>query len=334
MSQQRRAVGLLAGGAVTFALLAAPVTAIAQDPSAAPASAAPASAAPASAAPAATVSEACQAASLEGSLKNPGRLTLSTDNPAFPPWWGGDPATQYPNEPEGGSGWEVSDPYSGEGFEGAVAYATAAALGFTPDQIDWVPNPEFTLAFQPGPKAFDWHQAQVSIQPERAENVDFSAPYFDSNQSLIAMTGNPIAAATSIAELKDFTLGAAVGTTSLQLIEEAVVPNTEPQVFNDNAAAIQALQNGQIDGLVVDLGTAFFIRDAQLEDYDTPDPESTIVGQFPPSVQVDQVGMVLEKDSPLTACVSEAVEAIRASGELQAVYDQWIATGQDIAALQ
>lgn len=38
-------------------------------------------------------------------VRNPGRLTLSTDIPAFPPWWGGDPAVQYPNEPESGSGW-------------------------------------------------------------------------------------------------------------------------------------------------------------------------------------------------------------------------------------
>src|SRR5687767_5413213 len=95
MSRQHRAVGLLAGGAVTIALLAAPATAIAQD----------ASAAPASVAPAAGVSEACQAASLEGSLKNPGRLTLSTDNPAYPPWWEGSPQEQWPNEPEAGSGW-------------------------------------------------------------------------------------------------------------------------------------------------------------------------------------------------------------------------------------
>ena len=202
----------------------------------------------------ASVSEACQAANLDDVLKNPGRLTLSTDNPAYGPWWWGDPDIQYPNEPEGGCGWEVSDPYSGEGYEAATAYAVAAALGFTPDEIDWVPNAVFELAFQPGPKAFDWHMAQIAIRPERAEAVDFSDPYFDANQSLIAMTGTPITEATTIAELEGLrTLGAAVATTSLQLIEDVIQPERRAQVFNDNADALQPLQNGTIDGLVVDL---------------------------------------------------------------------------------
>jgi polar amino acid transport system substrate-binding protein len=301
---------------MTVALLAGPTTALAQDASNAPESAAPAS-----------VSDACQAANLEG-LKNAGRLTLSTDNPAFPPWWGGDPST----DPD--SGWEVSYPPSGQGYEGAVAYAVAAALGFAPDQVDWIQNAVFENAFQPGPKPFDFHMAQISIKPERAEAVDFSAPYFDSNQAIITMTGNPITEVTTVEGLKDFDLGAAVATTSLQLIEDVVAPNTEPQVFNDNAAAIQALQNGQIDGLVVDLYSAFYIRDAQLEDYGTPEPEATIVGQFSSDLQVDQMGIVLEKDSPLTACVSEAVEAIRSSGEIQAIYDTWIASGQDIITFE
>ena len=216
MSHRRRAVGLLAGGAMSVALLAPSATVVAQD----------ASTVPASAAPAVTVSEACQAAALDGVLKNPGRLTLSTDNPAFPPWWTGDPREQYPLEPEGGDGWEYSDdyptgdPFSQQGYESAVAWATAAALGFAPEQVDWIPNAVFEVAFQPGPKPFDWHMAQVAINPERAESVDFSDSYFDANQSLIALADNDIASATSIADLKDHALGAAVATTSFQFIED------------------------------------------------------------------------------------------------------------------
>ena len=48
-------------------------------------------------------------------LINAGQLTIGTDNPAYPPWFGGSP----------GHGWKVSDPYSGEGYESAVAYALA-----------------------------------------------------------------------------------------------------------------------------------------------------------------------------------------------------------------
>jgi len=318
MSDHRRRVTVLATGAVSLALLASPLATVAQDEEAM-----------------ASVSEACQAANLDDMLKNPGRLTLSTDIPAYGPWWGGDPDTQYEFEPEGGSGWEVSDPYSGEGYESATAYAVAAALGFGPDQIDWVQNTVFELAFAPGEKLFDWHMAQISIRPKRAENVTFTEPYFDANQSVLAMTANDaIMGSTTVEELKDLTLGAAVGTTSLQLIEEFIQPNTDPQVFNDNAAARQALEGGLVDGLVVDLNTAFYMRDAQMEDWDTPEPEGTIVGQFSVSAQADQMGMVMEKDSPLVACVNEALAAVKDSGQLQEIFDREIASAQDILTFE
>jgi polar amino acid transport system substrate-binding protein len=267
------------------------------------------------------VSEECQAQNIDDLLKNPGRLTLSTDNPAFGPWWGGDPSV----DPD--SGWEFSYPPSGEGLEGGVAYAVAHALGFTDDQIDWLQNTEFTLAFQPGPKPFDFHMAQISVRPERAENVDFSEPYFDANQSLVGVAGTDIVNATSIEDLKGYNLGAAVGTTSLQFIEEQIQPDNEPSVFNDNAALVQALQNRQIDGLVVDLGSAFTVVAVQVEG-------GTIVGQFPTTGQEDRVAMVLDKDSALTACVNEALQVVKDSGELQAIYDRTITTGQDVPVLE
>jgi polar amino acid transport system substrate-binding protein len=263
--------------------------------------------------------------------KNPGRLTLSTDNPAFPPWWGGDPATQYPNEPAGGDDWEVSDPYSGEGYEGATAYAIANAMGFTPDLVDWVPNAVFAQAFAPGPKQFDFHMAQISIRPKRAQNVDFSDPYFSANQAVLALaSNNAIAAVQSIADLKNFKLGAAAATTSFDLIDTVIQPTVEPAVYPDNAGALTALKNGQIDGIVVDLSTAFYMRDAQLGG----DPEGKVIGQFSTDLQADEVGAVLEKDSPLTACVNQALQAIKDNGTLDAIYDQWIVTGQEIPFLQ
>jgi polar amino acid transport system substrate-binding protein len=272
------------------------------------------------------------------SLKNPGRLTLSTDIPAFPPWWGGDAATQYPNEPTGGSAWSSADfsaePYSMEGFEGATAYAIANAMGFGPDKVDWIANAVFEQAFAPGPKPFDFHMAQISIRPERAEAVDFSAPYFDSNQAVLALTPNAITGAKSIADLKAYKLGAAANTTSFELIDKAIKPTPEAQVFPDNDTALTALKNGQIDGLIVDLSTAFYMRDAELENFDTPDPEGTIVGQFGPVVQVDQVGAVLEKGSALTPCVNAAITKIKADGTLQGLLDKWINTGQEIPFLQ
>jgi polar amino acid transport system substrate-binding protein len=315
MAEMRRRWGLGLTAALPMAVLvAASPAAVAQSPSPLP-----------------TLSAECAKDALR--LKNQEglrRLTLSTDNPSFPPWWGGDAKIQYPNEPEGGSGFRGSDPYSGEGYEAATAYAVAAALGFGPDEVDWIPNSLFELAFQPGLKPFDWHMAQIAITPERAEAVDFSDPYFDSNQSLLAMTGTPITEVTTVEGLRDFKLGAAVATTAFTFIEDVIQPNTEISVLSDNAAALQALRNGQIDGLVVDLSTAFYMRDAQLEDWDTPEPEGTVVGQFGGSAPTDRMGMVLEKGSPLTRCVNEALAIVKASGQLQEIHDTWISTGQDV----
>ncbi len=148
------------------------------------------------------------------------------------------------------------------------------------------------------------------------------------------MPTNPILATTTIAGLKPFKLGAAVGTTSFALIEDVIQPDSEAQVFNDNAAALQALQNGQIDGLVVDVQTALFMRDAQLENFDTSFPEGTIVGQFDELAQENQMGIVLDKGSALTACVNEALAVIKSDGTLQSIYDQWIKVGQDIQTFQ
>ncbi|HUR16747.1 MAG TPA: transporter substrate-binding domain-containing protein, partial [Candidatus Limnocylindrales bacterium] len=231
------------GGATTrpssapsTAASSAPTNAVSNAPTEAPATATPVAATPTA------VADAC--ADVDALLKNSGRLTLSTDIPAFGPWWGGDAATQYDNEPEGGSPWTETDfsaePYSGEGFEGALAYAVAEAMGFEADQVDWLANPDFALAFAPGEKEFDFHMAQISASADRAEAVTFSDPYFDSNQAVLALTTNDISAATSIEELKAFRLGAAANTTSFTFLEDSIAPDVEPQVFTDNAGTLQA----------------------------------------------------------------------------------------------
>ena len=269
--------------------------------------------------------DACAMTSLV--LKNPPRLTLSTDNPAYPPWWGGDPKTQYPNQPSGGIKWKISNPYSMMGYEGATAYAIAATLGFTPDQVDWRQNTVFAQAFAPGEKPFDFHMAQISITPDRAQAVDFSDPYFDSVQSIVALKDDPISSATSIADLKQYKLGAAADTTSYDLIQNAIQPTTAAAIYPDNDTAVTALQNGQIDGLVADLGSAIYMRDVQLTG-------ALIVGQFASTVQIDHVGAVLDKDSPLTPCVDWAIQTLKANGTLQQFFDQWLNSGQEIPLLQ
>lgn len=310
MTDQRRRVGALAAGAVSVALLANPLATLAQDEESM-----------------AGVSEACQAANLGDVLQSEGMLTISTDNPAFFPWWAG-------AVPEG-SEWADFGGYppSGEGFEGAIAYAIADALGFSADQVQWIAQPTFGLAFAPGEKDFDFHLGQVSYREERAEAVDFSDSYFDVQQAVVAMADNPITEVTTLEELKDFQLGAPVGTTSLLVLEDFVQPNVAIKVYDDIAAGKVALENGQIDGLVVDTPTGFYIRDAELEDFDTPEPEGAVIGEIVTPTD-EYFGIVLDKDSPLTACVNEALALIKESGQYQEIYDTWIRDANDAPQLQ
>jgi polar amino acid transport system substrate-binding protein len=242
-------------------------------------------------------------------LASAGKLTIGTDNPAFPPWFdGGAPK---------GSKWEINDPSKGQGFEGAVAYAVAEKMGFAKNEVEWVVVP-FDQSFKPGPKNFDFDINQISIKPERAKNVDFSEPYYDVNQALVALKGSSLANAKTIADVKDAKLGAQIGTTSLTYINEEIQPSKEPSVYNTNNDVISALKAKQIDGIVVDLPTAFYVTAVQV-------PSGTIVGQFPDAGEQEQFGLVLAKDSSLTACVDKAVTALRDDGTLDQIQQEWLA---------
>jgi len=226
-----------------------------------------------------------------------GVLTVATDNPAYPPYF------------------EDNDPTNGEGFESAVAYAIGDQLGYPKAKVKWTTE-SFNSSFAPGPKDFDFDVNQISISPVREKAVDFSAPYYTANQAVVALKSSDAASAKSLEELQDAKLGVQVGTTSLEAAEAEIEPNERPQVFNSSNDVVQALKNEQIDAVVVDLPTALYLTAVQV-------PEATVVGQFG-APGGDQWGALLEKDSPLTACVSEAIEALESSGELQKITDRWM----------
>jgi len=227
-----------------------------------------------------------------------GKLTIATGQPAY-----------YP--------WIIDDkPETGNGFEGAVAYAVAKQLGFDAADVVWV-RTTFDSAVTPGAKNFDFNLQQFSITADRQKAVDFSSPYYTAPQAIVSFKGSKIDGKTSIADLKGAKLGAAVGTTSLDAISNQI--GATPQVFNDNAAGVSALKNKQIDGLVVDLPTAFYLSGVEV-------PNGLIVGQLPSTGAGDQFGLLLSKGSKLTSCVSKAVDAITADGTLAKITDKWLAT--------
>jgi polar amino acid transport system substrate-binding protein len=235
-----------------------------------------------------------------------GMLTIATGEPAY-----------YP--------WVIDDaPESGEGFEAAVAYAVATQLGFSKDEVTWV-RTTFDGAVTPGDKNFDFNLQQFSITPDRAKVVDFSPAYYTAPQAIVSYKGSKIEGKTSLADLKSAKLGAAVGTTSLDAISNQI--GSKPEVFNDNAAGVSALKNGQIDGLVVDLPTAFYLSGVEVTD-------GLIVGQLPSTGTGDQFGLLLSKGSQLTTCVSGALDAIAADGTLASITDTWLATSAGAPVLK
>jgi polar amino acid transport system substrate-binding protein len=237
-----------------------------------------------------------------------GQLTIGTDNPAYPPWFAGGSK----------SSWKINDPSTGKGYESAVAYAIAKRLGYSKAQVKWTYVP-FNKAFAPGAKAFDFDINQISITPARAKVVSFSSSYYDVNQALVVNKGTKIASARSIKGLGSFKLGAQLGTTSYTYIKNRIKPSQQPAVFNSNAAAVIALKNKQIDGLMVDLPTAFYVTAVQV-------PNSKILGQFENKGGVtDRFGVVLAKGNPLTGCVNKALSSLRTSGTLKRLQQLWLA---------
>lgn len=242
-----------------------------------------------------TTATSCQKADL--ATVTPGTLTVATDSPAFPPYVVDD------------------DPTNGKGFESAVAYAIADQLGFTKDEVKWIRVP-FNSTFAPGPKKYDFDLNQVSINAKREKAADFSSPYYTTPQGVLVAGDSSLVGATTVAELKDAQIGVQVGTTSLDAVNAVIAPSKQVRVFNSSNDVVRALKNGQVDAIVTDLPTTIYLRDAVVEG-------SKLVGQFA-APGGDDWGAALEKDSPLTECVSGAIDTLRDSGELSAITEQWI----------
>jgi polar amino acid transport system substrate-binding protein len=247
----------------------------------------------------------CQKADLE--TVEPGMLTIGTDKPAFPPYF------------------EDDDPANGKGFESAVAYAIARELGFEESEVKWTVVP-FNASYRPGPKDFDFDVNQISITPQRARRVDFSEPYFTAPQAVIATKDSPAAGASSLADLKDVSIGVQIGTTSLDAVNASIQPSEQPKVFDDSNAVVTAIKQDQVDSVVVDLPTALFLTAVEL-------PNAGVVGQFD-APGGDEWGALLEKDSPLTPCVNEAIATLKESGELEEITQHWMSESADAPVLQ
>ena len=243
------------------------------------------------------------AACAKGALatQTAGTLTIGTDDPAYDPWF------------------QDNKPANGKGFESAVAYAVADRLGYPKAKVSWAKVP-FNNAVTPGVKKFDFDINQVSISDERKKAVDFSSGYYDVRQAVVTLANSTYAKITDAAGLKGARIGAQVGTTGLTVATDVVKPSTHPSVYETTDLAVAALKNRQVDAIIVDLPTAFYVTSEQI-------PGAKVVGQFPAGAatgSTEQFGLVLTKGSALTSCVSQAVDSLRADGTLAAIAKQWL----------
>ena len=237
-----------------------------------------------------------------------GQLTIATDSPAYSPWFVND------------------DPTNGKGYESAVAYAVADELGFQSGDVEWVTVP-FNASYQPGPKDFDFDINQISITPARAERVTFSRGYYSAAQAVVTAADSPFADATSLADLSDARFGVQVGTTSLDAVTNAIAPTQQPMVYDDGNLATKALENGQVDAIVVDLPTAFYITAAVLDD-------AVIAGQFQPMEgETEQFGLLLEKGNELVTCLNQALDSLEEDGTLARLEKRWLSQVTDVPEL-
>jgi polar amino acid transport system substrate-binding protein len=244
-------------------------------------------------------------------LVTPGKLTIGTSNPAYPPYFEGGAAKA--------SEWKLNDPHTGKGFESAVAYEVAKRLGFSKNEVDWVPSP-FDQSFAPGPKNWDFNIQQISYNAKRAQAVEFSDSYYDESEALVAVKGTPITHATSISDLKPYRLATETGTTSYDIITNLIKPTKEPGAYNSLSDAVAAINAHQVDGLVVDYPTALYIADPYVQEV----KNSVVVGQFPPTAQSEHFGMTFVKGNPLVACVNRALASMKADHTLQSITTEWL----------
>lgn len=236
--------------------------------------------------------------------KTEGVLTAATGEPVFPPWMG-----------VGDDNFDV--PESQTGFESALVYEIAAELGLSADQVQWV-RTGFDEAIAPGEKDYDFNIQQYSITAERDEVVDFSDGYYSVEQAIIGSADSPAASAGSIGELKGLRLGAAIGSTSLDYIDSVIEPDSDAQVYDDNAAAKAAFDAGQVDGIVFDLPTAYYITAVEITD-------ASIIGVLPRvGDEPERLGMLFEDGSPLVSCINEALATLHSNGTIEALEDEWL----------
>ncbi len=220
-------------------------------------------------------------------LFQPGKLTVATGEPVYPPWMMDD------------------NPGGGEGFENGIVYALAEELGFAREDVVWV-RQTFDQGIAPGKKQYDFNIQQYSITEERRNFVDFSIDYYMPEKAVVALPESDISMARSFEDLEKVRWGATIGTTDMDYIENTIGVE-DIAVYNDQISTFQALLAGQIDATVISLPTALYVTAVHI-------PEATVAAILPHDDNDLGFGLIFEKDNPLVEWINEGLKAVIAKG--------------------
>ncbi len=243
---------------------------------------------------------------LDPRLHSPGKLTVGTGDPVYPPWM------------------LNNDPASGEGFENGLVYALAAELGFAPEDVVWV-GQTFDQTIAPGAKPYDFAIQQISVTEARAEVVSFSQVYYQPEKAVIALPGSAVEGATSFAELQDARWGAVIGTTDNDYLVN-ILGVEDAAIYNEQVDVFLAMQAGQIDATLAALPTALFATAVQL-------PEAEIVALLPPDANDRGHGLLFELDNPLVGWVDEALAAVIERGVVEELKETYLVADPDLPVI-
>jgi polar amino acid transport system substrate-binding protein len=212
----------------------------------------------------------------------------------------------------------IDDP---KGFEVDLGDAIANELGVP--KVQWKNTP-FTGLFSPAPKDFDMAINEITITADRSKVVDFSVPYFDANQGFVIKKGGPAEGVQSIAEMKDLQFGVQATTTGAAYVKDEIQPDSQPREFSTLPALTQALVNGQVDAMLMDVAISAEIVKERAEDVD-------MTGEF---ITDERYGILFEKGNPLRQQVNRAIAKLKANGTLERLQAKWFPGTEDLPELQ
>lgn len=222
----------------------------------------------------------------------PGALSVRPDLPA-PGWWNGD-----------------SPDTIKDGFEYCMAANMAYRAGL--DRVIVVSR-SFAQILTGQAKGFDIALSQITITDARKKVVNFTAPYYSSDQGVLVKTGTKVDKDT----IKKMRLAVEGGTTTLQFVLEKIKPLQSPRVFPQTAPMYAALAAGQVDAVLFDTPTVL----AQAKQ---SHGAFQVVGRYDMG---EKWGGLVNKDSPNLAVFNKLIDDFQKDGTLKQLTDSYLTPG-------